>query len=275
MRFLKRRTIIITVVMFFVAIQLYSHYQQDKVTTNPLSRFVLSITYYPQQIITSGTNRLVSVWNNYLDLVNVKEENQKLRKEINTLHLENFKLSEVRAQNERLKKLLNFKETSLHPVVSANIIGASPSILRSQVVIVDKGSGAGVVKGMPVASYQGIVGRILVTGENSSEVLLVTDPVSAVDAYVHRTRARGIVKGTGTGCVMQYIEKKSDVSIGDKIISSGKDGFFPKGVIVGTVTAIEPDGSFMAADVTPEVDLSSLEEVVIIFKNVDSIVLND
>ena len=68
-------------------------------------------------------------------------------------------------------------------------------------------------------------------------------PVSAVDAYIHRTRARGIVKGTGTGCEMDYIEKKSDVSEGDKVISSGKDGFFPKGVVIGTVTSIGSKGS--------------------------------
>jgi rod shape-determining protein MreC len=128
---------------------------------------------------------------------------------------------------------------------------------------------------MPVASYDGIVGRILLAGDKSSEVLLITDPVSAVDAYIHRTRARGIVKGVGTGCVMEYIENKSDVSVGDKVISSGKDGFFPKGVIIGTVTDISPDGSFISAGISPHVDLNSLEEVVIIQKSVNNVVLNE
>jgi rod shape-determining protein MreC len=160
-------------------------------------------------------------------------------------------------------------------VVSANVIGASPSILRSQVVIVDKGRSDGITEGMPVASYDGIVGRILLVGDKSSEVLLITDPVSAVDAYIHRTRARGIVKGVGNGCVMEYIENKSDVSVGDKVISSGKDGFFPKGVIIGTVTDINPSGSFISAGISPHVDLNSLEEVVIIQKSVNNVVLNE
>ena len=275
MGFLKRRTILITLILFFAAIQLFSLYQQDKAANNPLSRLVLTVTYYPQKFVSTSTNKVVSVWYKYLDLVELREDNLRLQNEIERLRQERFELSEAEVQNKRLKKLLDFKERSSYPVVSANVIGASPSILRSQVVVVDKGTGSGVTQGMPVASYDGIVGRVLVSADKSSEVLLITDPVSAVDAYIHRTRARGIVKGTGNGCIMQYIEKKSDVSIGDKVISSGKDGFFPKGVIIGTVTDIEADGSFITATISPHVDLNSLEEVVIILKNVDSIVLNE
>jgi rod shape-determining protein MreC len=275
MGFFKRRTIIVILVLFFLAIQFFSIYQKDKSGDNPLSRFVMTLTYYPQKIVFVSTKKVVDTWHGYMDLVQTKEENQRLREELNTLRQERFQLSETQVQNKRLKKLLDFKESTYYPVVSANIIGASPSILRSQVVIVDKGSGAEITEGMPVASYDGIVGRILLTADKNSEVLLITDPVSAIDAYVHRTRARGIIKGTGNGCVMQYIEKKSDVSIGDKVISSGKDGFFPKGVIIGTVTDIEADGSFISASISPHVDLNSLEEVVIILKNEDRVVLNE
>jgi rod shape-determining protein MreC len=207
--------------------------------------------------------------------MHVNEENKRLREELNALRQEKFELAEIKAQSTRLKKLLDFKDVSPYPVVSANVIGASPSMLRSQVVIVDKGGADGITEGMPVASYDGIVGRILLAGDKSSEVLLITDPVSAVDAYIHRTRARGIVKGVGSGCVMEYIENKSDVSVGDKVISSGKDGFFPKGVIIGTVTDISPSGSFISAGVSPHVDLNSLEEVVIIQKSVNNVVLNE
>jgi rod shape-determining protein MreC len=275
MGFFKRRTIIVILVLFFLAIQFFSIYQKDKSGDNPLSRFVMTLTYYPQKIVFVSTKKVVDTWHGYMDLVQTKEENQRLREELNTLRQERFQLSETQVQNKRLKKLLDFKESTYYPVVSANVIGASPSILRSQVVIVDKGSGDEITEGMPVASYDGIVGRILLTADKNSEVLLITDPVSAIDAYVHRTRARGIIKGTGNGCVMQYIEKKSDVSIGDKVISSGKDGFFPKGVIIGTVTDIEADGSFISASISPHVDLNSLEEVVIILKNEDRVVLNE
>jgi rod shape-determining protein MreC len=275
MGFFKSRTILIIVVLFFVAIQLFSLDLRERNSKNPVSKFVLTLTYYPQKLVSAVTDGVVGVWRDYIHLVNVNEENKRLREELNALRQEKFELAEIKAQNTRLKKLLEFKDVSLYPVVSANVIGASPSMLRSQVVIADKGSSDGITEGMPVASYDGIVGRILLAGDRSSEVLLITDPVSAVDAYIHRTRARGIVKGTGIGCVMEYIENKSDVSVGDKVISSGKDGFFPKGVIIGTVTDISPNGSFISAGISPHVDLNSLEEIVIIQKSVNNVVLNE
>jgi rod shape-determining protein MreC len=275
MGFFKRRTILIVLVLFFIAIQLFSLDLRERNSQNPVSKLVLNITYYPQMAVSGVTDKAVSAWRDYVDLMHVNEENKRLREELLALRQEKFESAEIKAQNTRLKKLLDFKDVSLYPVVSANVIGASPSILRSQVVIVDKGAADGITEGMPVASYNGIVGRILLAGDKSSEVLLITDPVSAVDAYIHRTRARGIVKGVGSGCVMEYIENKSDVSVGDKVISSGKDGFFPKGVIIGTVTDINPSGSFISAGVSPHVDLNSLEEVVIIQKSVNNVVLNE
>ena len=275
MGFFKRRTILIVLALFFIAIQLFSLDLRERNSKNPVSKIVLTITYYPQKLISSVTDKVAGTWQDYINLVRVKEENKRLREELNRLRQQKFELAEINAQNKRLKKLLDFKDVSPYPAVSANVIGASPSILRSQVVIVDKGRSDGITEGMPVASYDGIVGRILLAGDKSSEVLLITDPVSAIDAYIHRTRARGIVKGVGNGCVMEYIENKSDVSVGDKVISSGKDGFFPKGVIIGTVTDISPSGSFISAGIAPHVDLNSLEEVVIIQKSVNNVVLNE
>jgi len=275
MSFFKRRTILFVILLFFVSIQLYSLNLQGSGIRNPGARLVLFLTYYPQKFISLSTDKVVNMWQNYFNLVHIKAENDELKSEIERLRNEKFELSEYKFQNVRLKKLLEFTQTTQYPTVSANVIGASPSILRSQVVLIDKGTDYGIEAGMPVASYNGIVGRVLFAGDKDSEVLLITDPVSAVDAYIHRTRARGIVKGVGTECVMEYIEKKSDVSVGDKVISSGKDGFFPKGVIIGTVSDINPSGSFTSAQIKPHVDLNSLEEVVIILKGADSMVLNE
>ncbi len=210
-----------------------------------------------------------------MDLVNIRKENIKLKEDISKLRAEKFDLVEAKIQNERLKKLLNFKQIPSYPIVSANVIGGSPSLLRSEVIVVDRGSSDGISQGMPVASSEGIVGKVLTVGGKSSEVLLLTDPMSAIDAFVHRTRVRGIVKGNGSGCTMEYIEQNSDISVGDKVISSGKEGFFPKGVIIGTVNEIDTKGSFLSATVSPYVNLESLEEVVIILKKNNNIVLNE
>jgi rod shape-determining protein MreC len=274
MKFLKNRAVLITILFFFVAIQLYSLNIREKKSQNFIAGLVLTVTYYPQKFIYLISDKVINSWQDYMDLVNVRQENLRLKEDIRKLRIEKFELAEAGIQNKRLKKLLDFKEIPSSPIVSANVIGGSPSLLRSEVIIVDRGSSDGISRGMPVASMDGIVGKVLTVGESSSEILLLTDPVSAIDAFVHRTRVRGIVKGSGEGCTMEYIEQNSDISVGDKIISSGKEGFFPKGVIIGTVSDIETKGSFLSAKVSPLVDLDSLEEVVIILKS-NNIVLNE
>lgn len=275
MKFLKNRAVLITIVLFFVSIQLFSLNIREKRSQNFISSIVLTITYYPQKLVYIVSDKILNTWQDYMDLVDVRQENIRLNKEVLSLRQDKFELAEARIQNYRLKKLLDFKESPSYPIVSANVIGGSPSLLRKEVIIVDRGTRDGISQGMPVASSEGIVGRVLNVGDRSSEVLLITDPVSAVDAFIHRTRVRGIVKGTGGGCAMEYIEQNSDISIGDKVISSGKEGFFPKGVIIGTVSNIETKGSFISAQVSPFVDLDSLEEVVIILKTNNNIVLNE
>ena len=275
MRFLRRHPIIISIVLFFFATQFISLRYEGRQVGDSFSSFILTLTYYPQKLIFILTGAIVNVWQNYIELVGVKKDNERLGNEIRKLRQEKFHLWEAELQNDRLKKLLGLKRNSTYEVVSANVIAGSPSILRSQVVIIDKGSENGISEGMPVATYEGIVGRILLVGEKSSEVILITDDISAVDAYIHRTRARGIVKGTGDGCIMDYLEKKADVSVGDKVISSGKDGFFPKGVVIGTVVETEASGGFISARVLPDMDLNSLEEVVVILKLPEEKVINE
>lgn len=275
MRFLRRHPILISIVLFFFATQFISLRYEGRQVGDSFSSFILTLTYYPQKLIFILTGAIVNVWQNYIELVGVRNENERLRNEIRKLRQEKFHLWEAELQNDRLKKLLGLKGNSTYDVVSANVIAGSPSLLRSQVVIIDKGSENGISEGMPVATYEGIVGRILLVGEKSSEVILITDDISAVDAYIHRTRARGIVKGTGDGCIMEYLEKKADVSVGDKVISSGKDGFFPKEVVIGTVVETEASGGFIRARVLPDMDLNSLEEVVVILKLPEEKVLNE
>jgi len=275
MGFLRRHPILLSIILLILAIQVFSLYINDKQVGNPFSRFILSLNYYPQKLINSATGRIVNVWGNYIYLIDTKKENLKLQLENKKLRQKTVELLEAELQNERLRKLLQFKESTTHDTVTANVIGGSPSLLRKEVVIIDKGAKSGITEGMPVASYDGIVGRIHLVGNRNSEVLLITDPLSAVDAYIHRTRARGIVKGTGNGCVMDYIENNTDLSRGDKVISSGKDGYFPKGVLIGTVDDIEAKEGFLSAHVSPNVELNSLEEVLVILKTPESIAFNE
>ncbi len=275
MGFLKRHPLIIIVLSLLLAIQVFSLSTDEKRLPAPFSRFILNLTYYPQKFMYEITESIINVWQNYVDLMNVRNENERLVLENARLRHENMQLLEAKLQNDRLKKLLEFNDTTQARTLTANVIAGSPSITRTEVVIIDKGTNDGVSEGMPIATFEGIVGRVYLVGDRDAEVMLITDPLSAVDAYIHRTRARGIVKGTGFGCVMEYIDNKTDVSIGDKVISSGKDGFFPKGVLIGTVEEINRKGNFLSAKVSPNVELNSLEEVLVILDPSEKIALNE
>jgi rod shape-determining protein MreC len=275
MGFLKRHPLIIIILSLLLAIQVFSLSTDEKRLPVPFSKFILNLTYYPQRFMYEVTDSTTNIWQNYIDLVDVKNENKRLKLENSQLRHENTQLLEAKLQNDRLKKLLEFKDYAQTRTLTANVIAGSPSITRTEVVIIDKGSDDGIGEGMPIATFEGIVGRVYLAGDRDAEVILITDPLSAVDAYIHRTRARGIVKGTGFGCVMEYIDSKTDLSIGDKVISSGKDGFFPKGVLIGTVEEIKRKGNFLSAKVSPNVKLNSLEEILVILDPSEKMVLNE
>ncbi|NIT14018.1 MAG: rod shape-determining protein MreC [Candidatus Dadabacteria bacterium] len=252
--------------MAFFLVQLVPLNNEEKLNQSKFSKVILTLTYYPQKGIYSISRFIVSTWKKYVRNVGHYEENRALKRKLATMREENFRLSETEHQNKRLRKLLNFRPHEAYDVIAANSIAVSPSAIKSQVIIIDKGSVDGLVKGMPVKTHRGVVGKIYIVGPNSSEVLLITDSLSAVDAHVQRTRDRGIVKGDGNQCIMDYLEKSSDIVVGDKIVTSGKDGYFPKGILIGNVVDVYSVGGNLKATIRPNIDINSVEEVLVINK---------
>jgi rod shape-determining protein MreC len=120
---------------------------------------------------------------------------------------------------------------------------------------------------MVVIAPEGVVGQILKTAPYHSTVLLITDYSSAIDAIVQRTRAKAIVEGRGENrCQLKYLLRSEDVSVGDVAITSGLGGNFPKGLMVGEIRKVEKmeHGIFQYAELVPSVDLTKLEEVLVI-----------
>lgn len=264
MGLIRKHPVITILVFLFFAIQLFPLTYDEEKTGDPISRSIMRINYYPFKTISSFKFSIVETWNKYINFRDLRVENLRLEKENEKLRANNFKLEEIKLQNKRLKELLKFIDDGPYESISANVIAGSPSLLRTEFVILDKGKDEGIIEGMPVATQSGIVGRVYFADKKSSQVMLITDPISAIDAIVQRTRARGIIKGNGNNCILEYIENKSDIDPGDKIISSGKDEFYPKGILIGTVEKIEPSGGLLKATVIPEVNINSLEEVLVI-----------
>ncbi len=204
----------------------------------------------------------------YQLLFKVHEENRLLREELQRYQEVNRQYREAVATNERLRRLLEFKDTLETPTLTARIVGKDPS-LWFRTLTIDRGSSDGVQKAMPVVTVDGIVGQVINTSPHYAKVLLATDPNSAIDVLSQTTRSQGILKGTGSGAFqMHYVLKSVEIQEGDHVITSGLGGIFPKGLEVGVISKVSqsPRGMFQEIAIEPAVDFSQLEEVLIVLK---------
>jgi rod shape-determining protein MreC len=175
---------------------------------------------------------------------------------------------ESEVASERLRKLLDLKQALPDTTIAATVI-AEDVTPWFRTVIVNRGSVDGVREGMPVVASAGVVGRIVRVASNSSRLLLVTDHASSIAATIQRSRARGVLKGRSTGvCSLEFTNRGEDVKTGDIVVTSGIGGVFPKGVPIGEVTMVKKGefGIFQTVDVRPFVQLSSLEEVLVLVR---------
>jgi rod shape-determining protein MreC len=221
----------------------------------------------PLQIVAQGTvNWISGLQDNYDTLSGFRSENERLRKRIQNLEVERQKLLEAQATNSSLKQLLDLRSHLSGTVVSASIIGNSATSWF-QSCLLNKGSADGVRKGMAVVTPLGVVGQVVAVTPRTAKVLLLTDPNSGIDVMVQRTRARGIVSGSlETGTVLKYVKRSEDVQEGDRLITSGTDGVFPKGMMVGTVTKVikQHIGLFQFIEVLPAVQSARVEDVLVV-----------
>lgn len=221
----------------------------------------------PFQKAVSHSIRVVKeVWEDYFSLVHASKENRELK---NALALSNEmknRYKEIELFNSRLREFLKFKNQTNSEVLAAEVISKDSSAWFKTIMI-DKGRLDGVEKGLPVVVPQGIAGQVIDVADRYSKVLLIIDRNSAVDGLVQRTRARGIVKGESDDiCLFQYALRKEDVKAQDIIVSSGLDGVYPKGLLLGEVSGVvrRNSGIFQEVKITPFVDFEKLEEVLVV-----------
>ncbi|NVM24321.1 MAG: rod shape-determining protein MreC [Desulfobacterales bacterium] len=236
---------------------------------NPTERLVAEVAAPFQKLFMGTISITRNIWRNYFFLVETRQENLLLKKEIDLLKIENSKYQELLLANQRLQKLLNFRENTDEPVLPARVIGWDSSGLFKSIII-DKGEKDGLRINTPVVNSEGAVGRVVSVSSNYAQVLLITDQNSAVDGLVQRSRGRGMVKGMGSGeCYFDYVIKTCDIKEGDTIVTSGLGRIFPKGLYLGKVKEINdsPNKLFKDVRVTPAVDFSKLEEVLIVLRS--------
>ncbi len=207
-----------------------------------------------------------NIQESYLTVSGYRVENERLRRRVIELQAERNKLLEAQATNQRLQQLLDFRSHLPAGSVTASIIANSASTWFHSCLL-DKGSADGVQKGTAVVTPLGVVGQVVAVTGRTAKVLLLTDPNSGIDVMVQRTRSRGIVSGSlDYGTILKYVKRSEDVQEGDRLITSGLDGVFPKGLLVGTVTRVQKQhlGLFQLIEVLPAVTAARTEEVLVV-----------
>ena len=217
--------------------------------------------------ITSGLLRAghwVFTWP--MDISELRSENQILREQNLRLSLELLQLREAKLENVRLRELLGFGTQVPGPYLAAKVVARDPDRIQNT-IMVDVGTQDGVLDRMPVVTADGLVGRVLEAHPRTAVVQLLLDRNCRVSAIVqNRGRAQGIVTNEDGYFQLKHVGIRSEVKVGDLVISSGLGGVFPKGLRVGKVTEVgnQKRGLFRDVTIRPSVDFRRLEEVFVL-----------
>jgi rod shape-determining protein MreC len=217
-----------------------------------------------QRAATSGLGSVRDVWSNYFALQEIRRENQNLRTEVAQLRVGLQQERALAEQSRMLQKLLDMRmETPLETTAASVIAGGASPDFRT--VTIDKGTSGGVKPDMAVISPAGVVGRIILPTGRAAKVQLLIDRDAAAGAVAERSRAQGVVMGTGTSLRLDHVPGTADIKVGDRVVTSGIEGIYPKGFEIGQIESIaRRAGEFSAIVIRPAVEFSSLEAVLVV-----------
>ena len=223
-----------------------------------------------EKLFVRAQNGASNVWHNYFYLRGVRQQNRGLQQQIQDMQIKEARLQQDAEQAHRLQLLLGFKETYIAKTVAAQVIGSSGSD-QSRLLYIDKGSDDGVKRDMAVITASGVVGKVVnVVNGSTAQVLLINDQNSGVGIILEQSRLQGVLKGKASGeLVLEQIMSEEDVKVGDRVLTSGGDQIFPKGLPVGTVSRVIRGSEFLQVVVQPLAALNHLEEVLVITQKED------
>ena len=233
-----------------------------------LEAFTFGMFSEVQRATSSLASGVRSVWSGYVDLRRAHAENEALKRQLADAQVA-FQAQQALADRARsLEELLQLRSRAQVQTAAAAVIGATPPAPTPdfRTITIDKGTRDGLRQDMAVIAPLGVVGRLIVPAVRSAKVQLLVDRNAAAGALIERSRAQGVVLGSGEERLrMDYVSEVADVVVGDVVVTSGIDGIYPKGFVIGKVDAVEKNGSaFKRITVRPAVDFLSLEEVLVI-----------
>lgn len=262
----RNRVLLTTGTLLVLALHLLSSGVRPGARASKPALVLLEILRPFQSVVAAFSGETGGFVHDYFELVGVRQENAELRRQLAQLESQRARMEELESQNRRLAELLELRDVLETRAVAASVIGSDPNAL-SRTLIIGEGSRSGLRRDMAVISNAGVVGRVMVVAPDAARVLLIDDHNSALDAIDQRSRARGIIAGViDDGLTMKYVDRSQDLRPGDRIVTSGMDGIFPRGLLVGEVARVSQEGSglFLNVQVVPAVDFRKLEQLLIL-----------
>ena len=218
-----------------------------------------------ERSISAGVSSVRRGWSGYAGLRQLKSQNDELTRRLEEAQIALQQQRALADRTRNLERLLELRDTSKLNTLAVEIIaaGAMPDF---RTLTIDKGTREGVRADMAVIAPAGVVGRVVLPTSRAAKVQLLIDRNAAAGALVERSRAQGVVTGGGDNRLrMDYVSEVADVIVGDLVVTSGIDGIYPKGYVIGQVESVEKSGtSYKTITIRPAVDFTSLEEVLVV-----------
>ena len=226
---------------------------------------IQTVTYPFQASVQSAVSNFKNLWNSYILLIEVNEENNRLKQQLLDLEEKLSDHIENSVQFRRLRDQMLFARKNPLEKIYAEIIGESSDNTHN-IRFINRGNNQKVQRNYIVIRKEGLVGRIHSVSPFQSSVQLMIDHRNRVPALIQRNRVRGLIYGTQSGIEMRQINQHAKIKIGDRVISSGLGGLYPKGILIGWVSEIrhEQHELFKTAILESAVDFNSIEEVFVI-----------
>jgi rod shape-determining protein MreC len=229
-----------------------------------------------QRGFTTVTRPIGGFFSSLAELTNLRGENERLKALLDQAEADADGLPQIEAENEELRKELELKKSwRTMDSVLAPVISNSPSNYKWAVVI-GKGKRQGIRVDNAVMNSEGLVGKIIRVDRNYATVLLLVDPAAAATARIGELGDSGLVEGNGGGerLTLSSIDVTSEVSVGDEVVTLGRDqGIFPPGIEIGFVAEVGGSAAALEQFITvePSVDFKSLQFVTVLLETGDEV----
>jgi rod shape-determining protein MreC len=274
-----KNAIALIVILLAQAVLLATQVQRPTNLDHPDGHHIRLVRLWAQDLmspferLSSGSSHyLRSTWANYVDLRSVRRHNLELQQQVDQLRLERGALSQDVIEAQRLRALLDFKQRYIASTIVAQVIGSSGSA-NSQILVLDKGARDGLKPDMAVITPDGIVGKLRDVFPTTSQLLLISDASSGAGVVLESNHIRAVLHGTDQGAVViDNLIPDDRIQPGEKVVTSGGDQVFPRGLPVGTIASIKPDTAhqpYLLITLHPAANLLRLDEVLVVTASSD------